>query len=198
MVSRERPVAVAATAIEARALKRAAPGARIVECGVAFSRCDPASLGVTVISCGVAGGVRSDLPTGSLVIADRVRRPNGEELRCDRALVLALVGAARKCGFEPIVAPLATSAMLVTARERAALAKEGYAAVDMETGLIVAPRVAAVRVVLDTPSHEISRAWLRPALALANPMLWPQALWLAREAPRCAAIAAKVAATALQ
>jgi hypothetical protein len=197
MVSRESPIGVAATALEARALRRAAPGAAIVECGVAFARCDPSSLGVAVISCGLAGGLRPDLATGSLVIADRVRRPNGEVFVCDRALVLALVGTARKYGYEPIVAPIATSATLVTGAERRALAREGYAAVDMESGMIVAPRVAVVRVVLDTPSRELSRAWIRPARALVNPALWGQAVWLAREAPRCARIAAEVAAGVL-
>lgn len=196
MVSQERPVVAAATNVELRALRRARTGARIVDCGVAFSRCDPTSLGLSVISCGIAGGLRAELPTGTLVIADRVRRPNGEELLCDRALVLQLAAAARRAGLEPVVAPILTSSSVVNGEQRARWAREGYAAADMESGLIVAPRVGVVRVVLDTPARELSAAWLYPARALANPLLWGQALWLALHAARCSAIAAAVVAQA--
>jgi hypothetical protein len=85
---------------------------------------------------------------------------------------------------------------LVTGSERASWAQRGYAAVDMETGLIHSRRLAAVRVVLDTPEREISRAWLEPLRALTHPALWGEGLWLAREAPRCARIAAAVFAAA--
>ncbi len=197
MVSRERPVVVAATRVEARAVRRAAPNARVVECGIAFSLCDPAGLGTIVISCGLAGALRADLPTGTVVVADRVRRPSGEEIVCDRAVVLQLAVAARRLGCEPVVAPLLTSATFVRGADRARWAREGYAAVDMESGRIVAPRVGVVRVVLDTPHRELSPAWLHPARALANPLLWGEALWLAREGPRCAAIAAAVVARVL-
>lgn len=197
MVSSERAVVVAATSVERRALERARPNARIVECGIAFSRCDPGSFGTTVISCGLAGGVRPDLRTGTVLVADRVRRPNGEELVCDRALVLQLTAAARRLHLEPVVAPLLTSSELVTYEQREAAARDGFAAVDMESGLIVAPRVGVVRVILDTPEREISSAWRRPLRAFLNPLLWGQALWLSREAPRCARVAADVVARAL-
>ncbi|MHB8433604.1 MAG: nucleoside phosphorylase-I family protein [Candidatus Tyrphobacter sp.] len=190
MVSRERPVVVAATSLEARAVRHAAPHVRVVECGVAFSRCDPEGLGTIVISCGLAGGLRVDLPTGTVIVADRVRRPNGEELVCDRALVLQLTVAARKLGCEPVVASLLTSASVVHGVQRERWAREGYAAVDMESGLIIAPRVGVIRVVLDTPARELSPAWLHPVRAFANPLLWKEGLWLAREGPRCAALAA--------
>jgi hypothetical protein len=192
------PTAIAATALEARALRRAAPHAHVVECGIAFSRCDPHDLGTTVISCGLAGGLRADLPSGSVVVADRVRRPGGEVFMCDRALVAQLVVAARKLGHETVVAPLLTSATLIRGIERERWAQHGYAAADMESGLIVAPRIGVIRVILDTPARELSEKWLRPASAFLDPRLWPQAIWLARNAPRCARIAAEIAAAVLR
>ncbi|MGH7738022.1 MAG: hypothetical protein ACREMP_09190 [Candidatus Tyrphobacter sp.] len=197
MVSFAEPVIVAATVVEARAVRAAAPRARVLQCGVAFSGCDPAKAGDTVISCGLCGGLRDDLPTGSVVVADRVRRPNGDEFVCDRALVLQLTVAARKLGYEPVVAPVVTTSVIVSGVDRARWAALGYAAADMESGLIVAQRIGVVRVVLDTPQRELSRAWAHPAQALANPLLWPQAMWLRREAPRCAAISAAVVAAAV-
>lgn len=169
---------------------------RIVECGIAFSRCDPAALGTTVISYGLAGGLRDDAKTGSVIVADRVRRPNGEEFVCDRALLMQLTVAARKLGREPIVAPLVTTDHVVADRERRIWAERGYAAVDMESGLITAPRVGVLRVVLDTPHNELSAAWLHPKRAMLNPLLWPQAVWLARNGAPCAKIAAAIVAFA--
>jgi hypothetical protein len=197
MVS-HKPSLVTATALEARAARRAAPrGTRVVECGVAFSRCDPSSLGEIVISCGLAGALRDDLPTGSVIIADRVRRPNGEHVVCDRALVLQLTVAARRLGYEPIVAAVLTSATLVHGADRASWGEQGYAAVDMESGLVRAPRFAVVRVILDTPRRELSPAWLHPSRAFCDPRLWAQAAWLARHGPRCARVAARIAAAIL-
>lgn len=196
MVSGERPVILAATALEANAVRRAAPHAQLIECGIACARCEPSSLGTIVVSCGLAGGLRDDLATGTVIVADRVRRLDGSDLICDRALVLQLAVAARKAGYEPLVAPIVTTDAVVARALRREWAERGYAAADMESGRIVAPRVAAVRVVLDTPSREISPAWATPLRAFLNPLLWGQALWLAREGPRCARIAAAVVARA--
>jgi hypothetical protein len=68
----------------------------------------------------------------------------------------------------------------------------------METGFVKARRVASVRVVLDTPERELSDAWLKPWSVLIRPDAWGQALWVAREAPRCARLAAAVLADALE
>ncbi len=76
--------------------------------------------------------------------------------------------------------------------------ERGCVAVDMETGLLTAPRIAAVRVVLDTPERDLSEVWRWPALAFAHPGVWREALWLSREAPRCARRAAAVLAVALR
>lgn len=189
------PTFVAATALESKALRREMPNARIVQTGIALERFI-GELGEIVVSCGLAGGLRADLPTGALLIPREVRRPSGDALLCDAEIVEALAARARSLGVEPVFDRMVTADSIVRAGARNEWAQRGYAGVDMETGLIVARRVAAVRVVLDTPQHELSAEWRAPLLAMLKPWNWPQAFWLAREAPRAAALAARVAAGA--
>jgi hypothetical protein len=117
-------------------------------------------------------------------------------LRCDAELLERLTARARTLGIEPVFAPLLTSAEIVNGTARAQWAARGYAGVDMETGLLDAPRIAAVRVVLDTPQRELSADWRTPLLAILKPWNWSQAFWMARKAPKAAALAARVAAGA--
>jgi 4-hydroxy-3-methylbut-2-en-1-yl diphosphate reductase len=187
---------VAATALECGALRRLLPGARVVQTGLALEALRRGDLGETVVSCGLAGGLRDDLPTGTVLIPREVRRPNGETLRCDPALVEAFAESARRLGLEPRFDPLLTSGSIVNGAARGTWGARGYAGVDMETGLLGAARVAAVRVVLDTPSRELSSDWRTPVAAMLKPWNWPQAVWLAREAPRAAQLAARVVAGA--
>ena len=182
---------IAATALECKALRRELPGARIVETGIALEKVR-AGFGDIVVSCGLAGGLRTDLPTGTLLIPHEVRRPDGSMVQCDPELVEAFAQSARRLGIEPVLDSLVTAGVIVRGPARAHWAAQGYAGVDMETGLISAVRVAAVRVVLDTPQHEISGDWRKPLRAMLKPWNWPQAFWLAREAPRAAALAARV------
>lgn len=184
---------IAATSLECAALRRELKDTRIVQVGIALSKLRSA-LGESVVSCGVAGGLRDDLPTGTLLVPREVRRPDGSTLRCDAELVELFTQSARRLGFEPIADPLLTAVEIVRGGERSRWALQGFAGVDMETGLVSAPRVAAVRVVLDTPRREISADWQAPLRAILKPWNWPEALWLAREAPRAAALAARVVA----
>jgi hypothetical protein len=187
---------VTATALEAKAARRELPGVAILESGVALKRgTNPA--GAILISCGLAGGLDAGRPTGTIVIPREVRRPDGNTLRCDPEFVEALIGAARRIGHEPCTGPIVTSGTIVTGSERARWAAAGYAAADMETGLLAGTRIAAVRVILDTPRNELSADWLHPATAMLKPWNWPQAMWLAREAPRCSRLAARVIGAAL-
>ena len=188
---------VAATGLEARAVRRAIPSARVVDGGVNLSRVDRSRLGDIVISCGLAGALASDLPTGTVVIPDHVLRPEGPLLECDDVLIAQLDAAARRLGHIPVRGALVTTRDLVTGSARSAWAQRGYVAVDMETGFIKAKRVASIRVVLDTAEHELSDAWLRPWTIVVRPDAWGQVLWVAREAPRCAHLAAAVLAEAL-
>jgi hypothetical protein len=186
-------VIVAATSVERKPLRRALPQARIVLAGVALADLHE-DLGDTVLSCGLAGALRPGLPTGTLLLPREVRRPDGTTLRCDEGLVEALARGARGLGVEPVFDPLLTAESIVNGDERTHWAQRGYAGVDMETGRLTAQRVAAVRVILDTPENEISPDWAVPWRALLKPSNWPQARWLAREAPRAAALAAAVVA----
>jgi hypothetical protein len=197
MATAERITVLAATGIEARAAKAAVGNrARVMQSGIALRglRGDP---GPIVISCGLAGGLRDDLPTGTVLIPREVRRPDGTTLACDPELFASLVGAARAAGCEPVEAPLLTTARIVRGSERMRWAQQGYAGADMETGLLQAPRIACVRVILDTPVHEFSAAWENPASVIFRPDAWFDIPFLAREAPRCAALAARIVAAAL-
>src|SRR5271166_1048485 len=182
----------AATGLEARAVRRAAPQLHVLETGVSLSRVDGAALGEVVISCGIAGALRPGLPTGSIVIPDRVMRPGGEVLECDAELAARIDAAARRLGHVPLRGSLVTTATLLSGPQRAQWAQRGYESVDMETGLIRAERVACIRVVLDTPDRELSDAWLRPWTIPMHPDAWGQVGWVVREAPRCARLAAAV------
>ena len=149
-----------------------------------------------MVSCGLAGSLRSDVPLGTVLVPGYVLRPDGSESRCDPALVDALVKGARRLGVEPVQEPMLTSERLITGGERAVWAGRGCVAADMETGLLEVERLAAVRVVLDTPERDLSGAWQSPAWAIWQPRAWADLPWLLREGPRCARLAAEVLALA--
>ncbi|MEO9096588.1 MAG: hypothetical protein ABI346_00210 [Candidatus Baltobacteraceae bacterium] len=153
-------------------------------------------LGNVVVSCGLAGGLRAGIETGTLLIPRTLGMPDGTSRACDEELVGALVAAALAYGSTPLEAPLLCSSTLVRGAERARWAAAGYAGVDMESARLQAPRLAAVRVVLDTPERELSNAWLHPATAFFKPAAWRELPWLARTAPACARLAAEIVARA--
>ena len=189
---------VTATRLEAWAVRRTVRGARIIEAGVGLRRLRRTEIGHVAVTCGLAGAVRPGLPTGSVIIPDKVLRPDGGWLTCDPSLVAALVAASQELGWEPDRGPLGTASTFVRGAARQSWVDRGCVAVDMETGLLTASRIAAVRVILDTPERDLSEVWQRPALALAHPEVWREAIWLCREAPRCARRAAAVLAAALR
>jgi hypothetical protein len=168
----------------------------VCETGIALSRFDGAGI-ETAISCGVAGGLRDDVPSGAVLIPNEVGLPDGTRRRCDRKWVAALANAARALGFEPVTEAMLTAHAIVRGVERERWAQRGFAGVDMETALLRSNAIAAVRVVLDTPRQELSSDWARPALAMMRPWNWPQAIWLARYAPAYARRAARIVRLAL-
>jgi hypothetical protein len=146
------------------------------------------------IVCGLAGALDPGLRPGTVVVPELVSRTDGTETRCDPVLREALVEGARALSFEPESGPLLTAPSLVTGDARHRWAHRGFIAADMETGLLAGRniRVAAVRVILDSPERSISEQWVNPARALLQPALWGELLWLGRSAPRYALRAARV------
>ena len=187
---------VTATSTEARAVRRAAPGAQLFETGMGLSKYNGERFDEAIV-CGLGGGLRSNVPSGTIVVASEVGRVDGSHVRVDASLRDALVEGAEELGFEPLVAPLLFSRKLITGNERARWAARGFVAVDMESGGIDAASLGVVRVILDTPEREISPQWVNPAIAMWNPRLWGEFLFLARYAPNYAKRAASVVAAAI-
>lgn len=199
MVSRARVrliiTILAATSVEARAVRKYAKNTvRVVEAGIALSK--QHRFDGIVISCGLAGGLRADLPTGTVLIPHQVYRADGTSIECDPEIVQQLTKAARDLGFDPVHDPIVTSQTLVHGEARKELASHGYAGVDMESGLIEAQKIGCVRVILDTQQREISPAWLHPWSVIVHPSALRDLPFLLREAPRCADIAARIAVCA--
>jgi hypothetical protein len=172
------------------------PGMLVTQAGIALARPPADGYGEIAISCGLAGGLQRDLPSGTVLIPHRVERGDGTSVTCDPELVAALLQGARALGVRPNDGAMLTSAVLLRGAARASAGGRGFSGVDMETASIGAERLAAVRVVLDTPQRELSLAWANPPSVLWHPAAWLELPWLAREGPRCARLAARVIAEA--
>lgn len=185
---------LAPTLLEYLAVRYALPHAHVYWAGMRLARWKGARQGSSVVVCGVAGALAPSLPPGTILVPEQVGLVDGEIMRCDPALVQALVTAARALRFQPDTRPLLTAPSLIVGKERGEWYRQGFVAADMEMGLLAGRplRVATVRVVLDSPEYGISPDWLRPSKALFQPKLWRELLWLGRMAPRYALRAAKV------
>jgi hypothetical protein len=193
----ERVGVLTATRLEARAAsKRIGRACEVVECGVGLARVRAFPFDVA-ISCGLAGGLRAGVPTGTVLIPCVVQTAR-ETRECDAEWTRRLRESSRALGYEPLDDPMLSSTVIVSGPERERWARDGFAGADMETAFIPVQRIAAVRVVLDTPEHELSPEWIAPLRAILRPKNWPQAAWLAQHAGRCADIAARVLARALE
>lgn len=185
---------VAALRLEERAIRRAAPRLHVVRVGVGVTSAERIAATGVVLSVGLGGALTNEHAPGTVVVPDRVAAEDGQSWTTDPVWSDALRAASRRLGLPTAAGALVSTARVVTGVERAALAQHGYDTVDMESAAIAdqVPRLAVLRVILDTPSHEISPRWSRPGLAAFDPRLWPQAFWLARHSPRFAARAAAV------
>ena len=191
---------VAAMENEARPVRRLVPGLRLVKGGIGLAELEGPPGTAVALSVGLAGGLDPGLAPGTVVIPRQVAGEDGTMVTCDIAWSAALESASRRLGFPTVTLPLLSAAALVTHDARARWCERGFAAVDMESALLAAmvPRLAAVRVVLDNPAHEISPAWVNPRRAIVDPRNWREAAWLARWVPRCTRRAALVLAAAVE
>lgn len=192
---------VVAMGVEARPVRRRSPGLRLLRAGIGLSALERAQLTTEVVfSVGLAGGLAPQLTSGTVVVPAQVAREDGRLIACDPAWSAALLAASRRLGFPTVTLPLLSADGLVTGPNRGLWAGRGFAAVDMETALLagMVGRVAAVRVVMDTPDREISPAWERPGRAVLDPRNWREGAWIARAAPRYSMRAARVVAAAIE
>ena len=198
-VRAEDATVVVATRTEESAVRRVAPQFRVQRAGVSLRDWNSSIATPVVISAGLAGGVNPGNASGTVVVASHVALDDGERVACDPMWVEALTSAARSLGLPVINGGIVTVESLVTGPARERLARSGYVAADMESGLLIgrAERVVALRVLLDTPDRELSPRWEHPVRASLDPRLWREAVWLFRTAPELAQRAARVLAAAV-
>jgi 4-hydroxy-3-methylbut-2-enyl diphosphate reductase len=107
---------------------------------------------------GFCGALDPELAPGDLVVADELRGANGP-FPCEGAEGVAV--ALRRAGLEARRGPLVSIRKIARGSARQELAADGSIAVDMESAWL-APAAAgrpfaALRAVVDTPSHELLR-----------------------------------------
>jgi len=196
---RDDATVVAAMGVEAWAVRRRVPRMRIVRAGIGLGTLTDRIATPVALSVGLAGGLRATDEPGTVVIPSRIASAGGAAVECDGDWVGALRAASRRMGYATLDDPLVTTRALVTDAERHRFAEQGFVAADMESAGIaaLAPRFAVLRVILDTPAHEISPAWVHPARAALDPRRWREGAWLVRHGLRCALRAGDVLAEAL-
>lgn len=190
---------VVAMPSEEKSMRRLVPQLRLVRAGMGLGSLTESLDTAVVLSVGLAGGLEPELRSGTVVIPGEVGREDGTLVPCDAAWSAALERASLGLGFPTVTSPLLSADAVVTHGGRATWFHKGFSAVDMETGLLagMVARVAAVRVILDTPSHEQSAVWYRFERAVLRPRQWREAAWIMRSVPRYCRRAALVVAAAL-
>ncbi|MFI5635684.1 1-hydroxy-2-methyl-2-butenyl 4-diphosphate reductase [Streptomyces sp. NPDC051664] len=142
---------------------RTGMGPKAAETAVAHALGQDRALGAAVIASGFCAGLAPGMHPGDLVVADETREA-GDSTPCTGAGLLAEALARTVPGRTVHTGPLTGSGHVVRGHERAELRATGAIAVDMEsaatlrTALRTGVRpVAAVRVVVDAPEHELVR-----------------------------------------
>ncbi|MGP4088267.1 phosphorylase family protein [Streptomyces sp. KR55] len=142
---------------------RTGMGPRSAERSITQALADPALTEASVLATGFCAGLAPGMHPGDLVVAEETRHPYGStpcvgtELLV-KELIRAVPGRTVHTG------PVTGSDHVVRGQERADLLATGAIAVDMESaatllsaGRVGARPVAAVRVVVDAPEHELVR-----------------------------------------
>ena len=142
---------------------RTGMGPKAAERSVARVLADPALASAAVLATGFCAGLAPGMHPGDLVVAEETRDPRSTVAcvateRLVKELARAVPGRTVHTG------PLTGSDHVVRGPERADLLATGAIAVDMESAATLlsavrtGPRpVAAVRVVVDAPEHELVR-----------------------------------------
>ncbi|MDK1342652.1 1-hydroxy-2-methyl-2-butenyl 4-diphosphate reductase [Streptomyces sp. 378] len=124
---------------------------------------DPALRDAAVLATGFCAGLAPGMHPGDLVVAEETRGPRGTTPCVGTGLLVGELARALP-GRTVHTGPLTGSDHVVRGPERSALRATGAIAVDMESAvtLLSAVRVgerpvAAVRVVVDAPEHELVR-----------------------------------------
>ena len=186
--------------IEAWAVRRRVPGVAVQRVGIGARDWDGGVATPLVVSLGLAGGLAADLSPGTVVVAGSVAHEDGAAVDCDRAFSASLAAASRRLGHPTAEGAMLTATGLVTGADRGRWAARGFLAVDMESSFLAGhgAGLAVVRVILDTPQHELSPKWEHPWRALLDPRLAREAIWLLPHSRRFALRAADVLAEALR
>ncbi|MFF9155427.1 1-hydroxy-2-methyl-2-butenyl 4-diphosphate reductase [Streptomyces sp. NPDC014846] len=142
---------------------RTGMGPRAAERSVTGRLGDPALAGAAVLATGFCAGLAPGMHPGDLVVAEQTRDPRGT-VACVGTELLVKALARLLPGRTVHTGPLTGSDHVVRGPERSDLLATGAIAVDMESAatLLSAVRagdrpVAAVRVVVDAPEHELVR-----------------------------------------
>jgi 4-hydroxy-3-methylbut-2-enyl diphosphate reductase len=156
-----------AIVLAAMRLEKLALGGAVVRIGMGHQRALAATerlaptltAGSPVVLAGISGGLDPDLRPGELVVATSVRGPDGDETLLAHADAEAVAGALRAVGRSVHLGPVVSSRTLVHGERRAALARSGALAVDMESAWVAAAlrgmRLVVVRVVADTAGNVV-------------------------------------------
>ena len=157
------PLAMEARAAR-RGIRRAGSGATVVCTGMGPKRSrtvEPRSGPVAVV--GMGGAVVDGIDPGDVVVATEVSADNVSPIGLPGADAVAK--SLQSAGFTVHTGPVASVAELAIGPRRKELADRGAVAVDMESAWLLEHHrgsAAVVRVVTDTPSHEL-RSVVAPA-----------------------------------
>ncbi|MFE5812010.1 1-hydroxy-2-methyl-2-butenyl 4-diphosphate reductase [Streptomyces sp. NPDC056479] len=142
---------------------RTGMGPKAAERSVTRVLADPALSGAAVLATGFCAGLAPGMHPGDLVVAEETRDPAGT-VPCVGTDLLVKELTRTIPGRTVHTGPLTGSDHVVRGQERSDLLTTGAIAVDMESAvtLLSAVRtgerpVAAVRVVVDAPEHELVR-----------------------------------------
>jgi nucleoside phosphorylase len=142
---------------------RTGMGPRAAERSITGRLAAPALAGAAVLATGFCAGLAPGMHPGDLVVAEETRDPRGA-VPCAGSGLLVKELTRVLPGRTVHTGPLTGSDHVVRGGERSGLRATGAIAVDMESAatLLAAVRagvrtVAAVRVVVDAPEHELVR-----------------------------------------